>query len=59
MHRVRYKGESLHRAATGTVRDLFKLGGSGGVIALDSKGNGEHENFCSTHPLGIDPFVLT
>ncbi|KAF9529290.1 L-asparaginase [Crepidotus variabilis] len=39
VHRVQFKKESLKTAAEGTVKDLAKLGGSGGVIALDKKGN--------------------
>ena len=40
-HRIRYKGESLNKASNATVQDLFSLGGLGGVVALDNKGNGK------------------
>ncbi|PPQ99735.1 hypothetical protein CVT24_009718 [Panaeolus cyanescens] len=37
--RVQYLGESLEQAASHAVQDLYKGGGLGGVICLDSEGN--------------------
>ncbi|RIA81781.1 nucleophile aminohydrolase [Glomus cerebriforme] len=37
--RMRYLGESVNQAADGVVKNLGKVGGSGGVIALDKYGN--------------------
>ncbi|CAG8660453.1 4608_t:CDS:2, partial [Diversispora eburnea] len=37
--RMKYLGESVHEAATNVVENLKKVGGDGGVIALDKYGN--------------------
>ncbi|MFL6333393.1 MAG: isoaspartyl peptidase/L-asparaginase family protein [Pyrinomonadaceae bacterium] len=37
--RVRYAGESIERAAAGALERVGKLGGTGGLIALDRRGN--------------------
>ncbi len=39
-HRVKFLGQTLDSAAQHTVDDLLKDGGTGGVIALDTDGNG-------------------
>lgn len=36
---MKYLGESVDEAATNVVKDLKKVGGDGGVIALDKYGN--------------------
>lgn len=38
-HRMRYGGEDVYSAAQNTVREIDGLGGDGGLIAVDSKGN--------------------
>lgn len=46
---MQFLGEPLNKATKKVVADMQKLGGLGGVIALDRKGNGgcygEHESF--------------
>jgi L-asparaginase / beta-aspartyl-peptidase len=37
--RMRYAGESVERAAAGALEKVGKLGGTGGLIALDRRGN--------------------
>ncbi len=37
--RMRYKGETLTRAAEAVVTELGAIGGSGGIIAVDAAGN--------------------
>lgn len=37
--RMRYAGESIERAAAGALEKVGKLGGTGGLIALDRRGN--------------------
>lgn len=37
--RMRYKGIDLNNAAAETIQRLTKIGGEGGLIAVDSKGN--------------------
>lgn len=37
---MRFRHESLQKAASHCVEDLRREGGVGGVIALDSKGRG-------------------
>jgi beta-aspartyl-peptidase (threonine type) len=37
--RIAYAGQSLEQAADGVVADVRKLGGYGGLIAVDAKGN--------------------
>ncbi|MBL8644969.1 MAG: isoaspartyl peptidase/L-asparaginase [Rhodospirillaceae bacterium] len=37
--RVKYKSEPIDKAARMVIDDLAKVGGTGGVIALDAKGN--------------------
>jgi len=37
--RVRYRGDSLARAAAGALRILPALGGEGGLVAVDRRGN--------------------
>ena len=37
--RMRYAGESVERAAAGALEKVGKLGGGGGLIALDRRGN--------------------
>jgi beta-aspartyl-peptidase (threonine type) len=37
--RIAYAGQSLEQAAEGVIADVRKLGGYGGLIAVDAKGN--------------------
>lgn len=37
--RIAYAGQSLQQAAEGVIADVRKLGGYGGLIAVDAKGN--------------------
>jgi L-asparaginase/beta-aspartyl-peptidase (threonine type) len=37
--RIAYAGQSLDEAAFGVIEDVRKLGGSGGLIAVDAKGH--------------------
>jgi beta-aspartyl-peptidase (threonine type) len=37
--RMRYRGEPLRRAAAGALAELARLGSSGGLIAVDRRGN--------------------
>jgi len=37
--RMKYKNMSLNEAASGTIEDLFELGGEGGLVAVDALGN--------------------
>ncbi|CAG8573707.1 10270_t:CDS:2 [Acaulospora colombiana] len=37
--RMQYLGENLHEAATTVIENLRKVGGNGGVVALDKYGN--------------------
>jgi L-asparaginase / beta-aspartyl-peptidase len=37
--RVRYRGESLARAAAGALAAIARLGGDGGLVAVDRRGN--------------------
>jgi beta-aspartyl-peptidase (threonine type) len=37
--RMRHAGESVERAAAGALEKVGKLGGGGGLIALDRRGN--------------------
>ncbi len=37
--RMKYKNQSLTEAASGTIEDLFELGGEGGLVAVDALGN--------------------
>jgi len=37
--RVRYRGESLARAAAGALAAIARLGGDGGLVAGDRRGN--------------------
>ena len=41
--RMRYLGESVSEAADGVIENLRKVGGGGGLIALDKYGNGKLE----------------
>jgi hypothetical protein len=40
---MKHQHLSLRRAAKITIRELGQLGGSGGIIAIDSLGNSKHE----------------
>ncbi len=37
--RVRYQGSDLHQAAAGLIKDVARLGGDGGVIAVSNDGD--------------------
>lgn len=37
--RVRYQGADLHQATAGLIKDVARLGGDGGVIAVSSEGD--------------------
>ncbi|WP_374865121.1 isoaspartyl peptidase/L-asparaginase, partial [Brucella cytisi] len=37
--RMRWAGQSLNEAAGAVVRELGEIGGSGGLVAVDRKGN--------------------
>lgn len=37
--RIAYAGQSLEQAAQGVIDDVRRLGGYGGLIAVDAKGN--------------------
>jgi isoaspartyl peptidase/L-asparaginase-like protein (Ntn-hydrolase superfamily) len=37
--RMRYRGESLRRAAAGALAAIARLGGDGGLVAVDRRGN--------------------
>ena len=37
--RMRYRGESLRRAAAGALAAIARLGGDGGLVAIDRRGN--------------------
>jgi L-asparaginase / beta-aspartyl-peptidase len=36
---VRYQGADLHQAAAGLIKDVARLGGDGGVIAVSDDGD--------------------
>lgn len=38
---MRYLGESVDEAAYNVIKNLGKVGGGGGVVALDKYGNGK------------------
>ena len=42
--RMRYLGENVNEAAYNVIENLRKVGGGGGVIALDKFGNGKLKN---------------
>ena len=59
--RMKYRGDSLKKAASGSARRLPKIpGGTGGIIALDRQGNVAmplfHQRHVSRHdhPIGQD-----
>lgn len=49
-HRMEYLGESVEKAAKAVVEDLYTQGGLGGVIAVDSRGNGGRSITWSVRP---------
>ncbi|RRY17163.1 beta-aspartyl-peptidase, partial [Brucella anthropi] len=60
--RMRWAGQDLHKAAGDVVTELGEIGGSGGLVAVDAKGNiclpfnspGMHRAWC-----GVDGVVHT
>lgn len=48
---MQFLGKTLEKAAKQTVDELYALGGLGGVIALDNKGNGRLSNSVGLGPL--------
>jgi isoaspartyl peptidase/L-asparaginase-like protein (Ntn-hydrolase superfamily) len=40
-HRMQYLHETVSQASSHVVRDLLQAGGLGGVICVDTDGNGE------------------
>lgn len=51
---MQYLGESLDKAAHRVVDDLFKLGGSGGLVAVDRQGNGNRHSISASRTLETD-----